>query len=347
MPRSGYRKQQKLEIESVIAEILIADPSSNYHDVDYKLRSDAVWRSRLKPDTKLPTIGTIKNYTSKVRTKLRNSGSDRPWSILASSLPQDVDYISATDLPLVLKVWRIRQAHGGTLTLRQARWISRLSKLKLWDLTTTSGMSALFKIAAKYAGRQAAFGDPTGNEIDGNSLESHDLDGDLAFGGNVDEFDDFTKNEKLGLKVMHQVVVDAGQIASSFAGPTLEEFLHVWGDSEKTRSDTVSINPDREGNNLWLTEESIRTIDEIEDYRADVFLSMTFHQTSVLLSVMRLVLKKPKWVDMDAESKVSLVDGIVDGVIAGNWKSVADLAETKVWGLNQDWSDYLKEMLDE
>ena len=136
-------------------------------------------------------------------------------------------------------------------------------------------------------------------------------------------------------------------IASSFAGPTLEEFLHVWGDSEKTRSDTVSINPDREGNNLWLTEESVRTIDEIEDYRANVFLSMTFHQTSVLLSVMRMVLKKPKWVDMDAESKVSLVDGIVDGVIAGNWKSVADLAETKVWGLNQDWSDYLKEMLDE
>jgi hypothetical protein len=334
MARSGQLKPQKQSILQLIAEILTNEGDQSHTVVDYKLRMDPIWRARWESaGLDLPAPGTIKNYVSKIRIKLRNSGADRPWSILASSNSQDPDYISATDLPLILKIWRIRLAHGQQLTLRQARWISRLRYLRLWDLATDTGLSSLFRAATKYAGRDAAVGGQVDGNLNGDSFESHDLDGDLAFGGNIDEFDDLDNNERNELKVMHQAAIDAGQLTNLSGDPILTRFI----ESSANRRMTLDT--------LWRTADSVEILDEIEDLleRRISLTDMSLQQRSSLFCVMRVVFQRPEWKIKEVGSKVRLVKRIVDAVIAENWKLVADIAEMKVWEVNHDWSSKLKE----
>jgi len=334
MPRSGQLKPQKQSFLQLIAEMLTTEGEQSHSDVYYKLRTDLIWRVRWESaGFDLPAPGTIKNYVSEVRAKIKSSGSDRPWSILASSNSENPDYISATDLPLILKIWRIRLAHGQLLTLRQARWISHLRRLSLWDLATDVGLSSLFRTAAKYAGRDAAMGGKVDEKSITDSLESHDLDGDLAFGGNIDEFDDFNSNEKIGLKVMHQAAIDAGQLTRLSGDPILTRLIESRSNRRLSR-DT-----------LWRTAESVEILDEIEDLmdRRISLTNMSLQQQSNLFGVMRLVFKRHGWKSKEVESRTTLVEGIMDALTAGDWKSVADLAEMKVSEVNRDWSSNFKE----
>jgi hypothetical protein len=324
MARSGQRKQQKQEIESIVAEILIDDPSSSFRDVDFKLRSDPLWSNRLNGIQKLPSIGTIKNYVSAMRTKLRNSGSDRPWSILASADSQDVNYVAATDLPLILKIWRIRLALGSHLTLRQARWITRLRSLELWDLATDAGLSSIFETAAKYAGRQAALGGQADSDSNNDSPESHDLDGRLAFERHYGGWDDLDDNyERNGLRVTYQALMEVGTLNINSLDPSVKH-EHLRGTEE---SATISAQ-------LGTMSAKIGA-----DFNR-VLHRMSLHKRSGLFSVMRVLFQRPEWETMELESKVSLVERIVEAVEIEDWKTVADLAEMKVVYVNQSASDH-------
>ncbi len=316
MPQPGHRKSSKQDIESLIAEILIENPSEEYRDIDYKLRSDPIWRDRLPSGVKIPKLGTIKNYVSKVRTTLRSTGSDRPWSVLASSDPDNHDFIPACDLPLVIKIWSIRLAHGQALTLRHARWISRLRYLVDVDESNDHQLRVLFHMASKYAGRAATLGDK--NSPNERPVDSRDLDAELfALFSKVEDDED---NER-----------DARRVAYGL-GQSLGLFTLPLSDPTQPKKWIVS------------TERTAIIFSEVESLstKAANFIGhFDLSSSSVVFLALELLFRGTGWKTKNDLSRRSNIEEIVDLVVAKNWERLANKINIYVPGVNDEhWLNY-------
>lgn len=314
MPQSGHRKSSKQNIESLIAEILIENPSEEYRDIDYKLRSDPIWRDRLSSGVKIPKLGTIKNYVSKVRSALRSTGSDRPWSVLASSDPDNHDFIPANDLPLVLKIWSIRLAHGQALTLRHARWISRLRYLVDLDESNDQQLRDLFHMASKYAGRAATLGDK--NSPNERPVDSHDLDAEL--------FALFSKVEDDDERDPRRLAYGVGQSLGLFTLPL----------SDPTQPKKWIVSTER-------TAIIFSEVESLSAKAANLIGYLDLSSSSVLFLVLELVFRGTGWKTKNDLSRRSNIEEIVDLVVAKNWERLAIKINVYVPGLNDEyWLNY-------
>ena len=310
MARQGQRKRSKQDIESLIAEILIQNPAEEYRDVDYKLRSDPVWRDRVPSGIKLPKIGTIKNYVSIVRKRLRSTGSDRPWSILASSNPDSRDFIPASDLSLVLKIWNIRLAHGETLTLRHARWISRLKHVVNLDKSeelNDDALSNIFYFAAMYASREIAVGEK--NDSPTESAGGNDLDALI--------FRNFSSIENDSERDARFVAYEVGLHLGLFTLPF----------SDLTRPEESLVRTERRS-------QIIAEIKSLSPNARNRIYKIDQTSSSVLFLVLELLFKRSQWESESEDSQRDVVEKIVDAVGSKDWKSVATLARISIGRMN-------------
>ncbi len=313
MPAAGYRKRETLRIKELINEKLMLDMSVSADDMSYIIRADPEIKQLLEQNkTELPTLETINNYISKERTRIKSSDSDRPWSVLASSDPKNLDFIPASDLPLILKIWSIRLAHGQYLTLRHARWISRLRYLLKLDESeelNDQALSNLFYFAATYASREIAVGEKKDSLA--KSANSSDLDAVI-----------FTLFSSIKNDSQH----DAKRVAYE-AGLGLGLFTLPLG------------NPARPDEWLVATERTTRIVAEIKS------LSMKAHRliqrldhssSSVLFLVLELLFKRPRWKSESEGLRRDVVEGVANAVVSKDWKSVATLAGIWIDGFNDE-----------
>jgi hypothetical protein len=309
MPPQGHQKNQKRIFIELICEILITEGAQIWSDVDYKLRLDARWRAMWEQKgLKIPKPGTIKNYVSDARGLLSRTGSDRPWSILASSDPQSRDFIPANDIPLILEIWRIWLAHGNQLTLRQARWVSRLRHTVPYDTGKYRDLGQLFRMATRYASREIALGQRGMSEDENSTEGSIDLDAEIAFS----HMSTPNQQEQNALKISGQAAVDSNLISSTYA---VGDMQFEW---------------------LWYSEILDRMFDEIGLPHAsrDAIGLLPAYAAAGLSSVLISVIRKPKWDVSDVDSQRLLVEQVVNAVSAEDWELVAHLADMRIQGLN-------------
>ena len=320
MPAKGQLKNQKLIFIQLICEMLTSEGDQSHKVINFKLRSDALWRDRWEREGfSIPEPGTIKNYVSEARKLLNRTGSERPWSILASSNPRDDDFIPATDLPLILEIWRIWLARGNHLTLRQARWISRLRHVVSFDVNSYWGAGQLLRVATRYASREAALGRRGVSDVDGSHHESHDLDAEIAFAINSE----MTQPERNAIKVSLQAANEAGFITSPSTN-------HIeW---------------------LWSTEKLEMIFDEVgypAESREAVNL-LPSYAIAALSGVMISLTRKPEWDTDNVEPNRRLVEQIVGAIATEDWESVADLSGMQIKNLNEfETSGFETETVDE
>ncbi|MDA0597593.1 MAG: hypothetical protein O2974_11450 [Chloroflexi bacterium] len=319
MPAAGYRKRETLRINELINLKLMSDMSVSVDAMYFIIRADTEIRNLLEQNkTELPTKGTIANYISKEKTRIKRSGSDRPWSVLASSDPKNKDFISASDLPLILKMWSIRLAHGQYLTLRQARWISRLRYLLNLDESEESNDQALnnlFYFAAMYSSREITVGEK--NDSNAKSVDSSDLDAVI-----------FTLFSSIKNDSLH----DAKRVAYE-AGLGLGIFTLPLG------------NPAQPDEWLVASERTARIVADIKSLSMKAYRLIHLidnSSSSVLFLVLELLFKRPRWDSESEDSRRSVVEKVVDAVVLKDWKSVATLAGIWIEGFNDEFLESIQ-----
>ena len=124
--------------------------------IEHKL---AEWRK----EKKIPPANTS------VPKEDRKPGLESPWSLGTLSKPENINMeIASGDL---LAVWRYCLAIGHTLTLREAKWVTRLRSVPIVD---RERIGLLFQFAHDYALREQV------GEILNIPVETKDLDGELG-----------------------------------------------------------------------------------------------------------------------------------------------------------------------
>lgn len=133
------------QIEVLIASVYRKHPKRKApavrNEVDYFLRQD-----NPKLPAGYPSLSTVQKVLALVRRKakeLPDNPQERPWST-ASLDNKDNYYTPPEALPVVLKVWKSLIEKNISLTIREAKWVSRLS----WVITD---MGQLTETARRYA----------------------------------------------------------------------------------------------------------------------------------------------------------------------------------------------------
>jgi len=105
---------------------------------------------------KWPSLSTVQKVLAKVR-KPKDSPQDKPWSTATLDRPDSYP-ISSEALPVVFKVWKFQIEKGNALTIRQAKWTARLSKVVSEDTKSPLGYLGLLSYwAGLYARTELMF----------------------------------------------------------------------------------------------------------------------------------------------------------------------------------------------
>jgi hypothetical protein len=121
--------------------LAIADVHREHPDWPAKMIKDEVHK-RLKQDW--PGLSAIQKELSKIRERLApENPQEKAWNRDSlDKFPQIV--ITPEVIPTVLKVWKSRIEKGSLFTIREAKWVSRLS-------CVLSDIEELGKTARRYA----------------------------------------------------------------------------------------------------------------------------------------------------------------------------------------------------
>lgn len=114
------------EVKRHIAEIHLEHPDWKVAKVRERLLESEVYRLNYGPDW--PSVSAVgkamrKQERNKANRPPQTKRLDEPWN--TASL--DGHPIPPDTLPVVLKVWKAYVEKGRNLTIRQAKWVSRLS----------------------------------------------------------------------------------------------------------------------------------------------------------------------------------------------------------------------------
>ncbi len=120
----NYRRQRAKigeKEEVTIASYVLDYPNMTRTNLAEKIQQEVDW-----PD-KPPQIEVLERKISAYRKNKPKNPQDEPWSLSTlETIP-----ISGDALPVVLKEYKRLNLAGQTLTIRQAKWISRLYKIDL------------------------------------------------------------------------------------------------------------------------------------------------------------------------------------------------------------------------
>lgn len=124
MPKRGKRAFIPRQAEAIIIEHALKRPREKRTPLAKMIQEEME-----RKGYDVPEIEVLERKISKYRNHAADDPQDKPWSIATlDTLP-----ISPQALPIVLKEYKRHVDEGSAFTIRQAKWIARLSATQLSD----------------------------------------------------------------------------------------------------------------------------------------------------------------------------------------------------------------------
>jgi len=139
------------EVRHMISSICLTHPDWTARQVHTEIHRLLQERQYPRRNEEWPSYSAVQKLVTILRRKsgeLPPDVNERPWSLLAMSLDCCRD-IAAEALPAITRAWHTAYMTGTPLTIREARWISRLR-------TVVDEEPLLFLVAEKYAEAEMA-----------------------------------------------------------------------------------------------------------------------------------------------------------------------------------------------
>lgn len=140
MARKGKRAKITAENQAMIMHYALKPPRIPRTKLAEQLLTELDWKGPA------PEIEVIERKISWFRNHTTDGPQDKPWS----TATLDKYPIPPESLPAVLRVWKFCIEKGVSLTIREAKWVSRLSAIQ-------QDIEKLSFIASRYARTELMF----------------------------------------------------------------------------------------------------------------------------------------------------------------------------------------------
>jgi hypothetical protein len=156
------------EVQRLIAEVYDEHPDWVSKEIQQEVHRRLKLENRPSLKKDWPSLSTIQRELAQIRKnyeETRSSPFDRPWSLGDLNTYE----LSTETIPVLLKIQLNEHERGNRLTIRQAKWISRLYK----SITDTKVLTAWARV---YSWRERI------SALAGQRLDTHEYDMVLASG---------------------------------------------------------------------------------------------------------------------------------------------------------------------
>jgi hypothetical protein len=251
----------------------------------------------------LPPLGTLRNYFTTARQS--TTDDDRPWSIGQTIYGDAGQVVDSEALPLLMLVWQRALAGGRTITVRQARWISRLRSFVTVQppsdgVALEEWVRILYGLAATYAAREQIA------EREGNTEgpDTSDLDASLAFG------------------MLHAIDLDRGLGAAAALRAATK--LGLVRDPEHAEQGVAWID-DAHASSLRQLADTVAVGEQYDQRKAGRISQLPFWKVIALMMGLRSLANDKAWDALPEMDQRKRAKALRDSVELGDWNEYAEL----------------------